>query len=133
MPLYGPKWPLSSGENDAFEHYDDLKQQISFYLKCLLLTSPGENISDLNYGVGIRSYLFEPNLASTRGAISSKIRSQISRYLSYLRISDITVSADSSQIDEGSLKVSITYYIPKYTTQEVFELDLTPDTTIGFY
>lgn len=133
MPLFGPKWPLSSGEEDTFELYDDVKDQISFYLKCLLLTSPGENISDLDYGVGVRRYLFEQNTESVRGNISSRIRSQISRYLRFIRVSDISVTSDSGQIDEGSLKISITYYIPKYTTQEVFELDLTPETTIGFY
>ena len=133
MPLFGPKWPLSSGENDAFEHYDDIKDQISFYLKCLLLTTPGENISDLDYGVGIRKYLFEPNIESVKGSISSRIRRQISRYLSYLRVSDITVSSNSQEIDSGSLKIVITYYIPKNTIQEVFELDLTPEETIGFY
>ena len=61
MPLFGPKWPLSQGNEDTFKLYDDVKQQINFYLKNLLLTSPGENISDPNYGVGIRQFLFEMN------------------------------------------------------------------------
>ena len=62
MPLFGPKWPLKKGNEDAFEMYDDVKDQISFYLKCLILTSPGENISDPGYGVGLRRFLFEQNL-----------------------------------------------------------------------
>ena len=37
MPLYGPKWPLKKGNEDVFEMYDDVNQQISFYLKCLIL------------------------------------------------------------------------------------------------
>ena len=78
MPLYGPKWPLKSGTRDTFEVYDDIKQQINFYLKNLLLTSPGENISDSNYGVGLRSYMFEQNIDSVRASISSRIYSQIS-------------------------------------------------------
>ena len=133
MPLYGPRWPLSSGENDAFEMYDDVKKQISFYLKCLLLTSPGENISDPDYGVGLRSYLFEPNNDSIKGTISSKIQNQISRYLNYLQVSEISVDSSSSDIDSNSLNIKIVYYIPKNTTQEVFELNLNPDTNIGFY
>ena len=44
MPLYGPKFPLSKGNQDAFELYEDIEQQIGFFLKNLILTSPGEKI-----------------------------------------------------------------------------------------
>ena len=133
MPLFGPKWPLKKGNEDVFELYDDVKDQISFYLKCLLLTSPGENLSDLNYGVGLRRFLFEQNIASTRDSISSKISSQISRYLPYLDLQDVQIGATDSEIDQNSISVKVVYYIPSDTTQQIFELDMSPDTTIGFY
>lgn len=133
MPLFGPKWPLKKGNEDLYEMYSDVKDQISFYLKCLLLTSPGENLSDPNYGVGLRRFLFEQNLDSTRGSIQSEVSSQISKYLPYLDVQDIKVDATSADIDANSMSLRITYYIPSNTTQQVFELDLNPDTTIGFY
>ena len=133
MPLYGPKWPLKSGTRDTFEVYDDIKQQINFYLKNLLLTSPGENISDSNYGVGLRSYMFEQNIDSIRASISSRIYSQISVYLPYLTVEDIQVGATAQEIDDNTMTVRIVYGIPGDTVQQVFELDLNPDTTIGFY
>lgn len=133
MPLYGPKWPLKAGNADTFELYGDVSQQISFYLKNLLLTSPGENISDPGYGVGLRSYMFEPNLGSVRSSIASSISSQISRYLPYLTVEDIQVGADAQEIDNNSLTIKIIYSIPSDATQQIFELDLNPDTTIGFY
>ena len=133
MPLYGPKWPLSQGNHDTFELYDDVKQQISFYLKNLLLTSPGENLSDPNYGVGLRRYMFEQNLASTRGSIASAISSQMSEYLPYLEVSDIQIGATAQEIDSNTLSVKIVYSIPGDVVQEVFELDMNPDNTIGFY
>jgi len=133
MPLYGPKWPLSQGNHDTFELYDDVKQQISFYLKNLLLTSPGENISDPNYGVGLRRYMFEQNLPSTRGSIASAISSQVSTYLPYLQVSDIQVGATAQEIDSNTLSVRIVYSIPGDVVQEIFELDMNPDNTIGFY
>ena len=77
MPLYGPKFPLSKGNHDTFELYSDVKQQIGFYLKNLILTSPGENISDPRYGVGLRRFLFEQNNDITRSSIVSSISSQI--------------------------------------------------------
>lgn len=133
MPLFGPRWPLKKGEQDVYEMYDDVKDQISFYLKCLLLTSPGENISDPEYGVGLRRYLFEQNIESTRDSISSEVSNQISRYLPYLDLQDVQVGATSTEIDANTMSLRIFYYIPSDVTQQVFELDLNPDTTIGFY
>ena len=133
MPLYGPKWPLKAGNADTFELYDDINQQISFYLKNLLLTSPGENISDSSYGVGLRRFMFEPNLPSIRSSIAGAISSQISEYLPYLTVEDIQVNASAKEVDNNSLKVRIIYSIPNDAAQQIFELDLNPDTTIGFY
>ena len=111
MPLYGPKFPLSKGNHDTFELYDEVKGQISFYLKNLLLTSPGENISDPNYGIGLRRYLFEPNNSSTRQSISYEVSSQIRRYLPFIILEDAVVSADSSDLDSNSIRVKIIYSI----------------------
>ena len=133
MPLYGPKWPLKAGNADTFELYDDINQQISFYLKNLLLTSPGENISDSSYGVGLRRFMFEPNLPSIRSSIAGAISSQISEYLPYLTVEDIQVNASAQEIDSNSLKIKIIYSIPNDAAQQIFELDLNPDTTTGLY
>ena len=133
MPLFGPRWPLKKGNEDVYEMYDDVKDQISFYLKCLLLTSPGENLSDPNYGVGLRRYLFEQNLGSTRDSLASTVSSQVSRYLPYLDLQDVEVGASSAEIESSTMTLRITYYIPSNTTQQIFELDLNPETTIGFY
>ena len=133
MPLYGPKWPLKAGNADTFELYDDINQQINFYLKNLLLTSPGENISDAAYGVGLRRFMFEPNLPSIRSSIAGAISSQISEYLPYLNVEDIQVNASAKEIDSNSLKIKIIYSIPNNVAQQIFELDLNPDTTIGLY
>jgi phage baseplate assembly protein W len=133
MPLYGPKWPLKAGNADTFELYDDINQQISFYLKNLLLTSPGENISDSSYGVGLRRFMFEPNLPSIRSSIAGAISSQISEYLPYLNVEDIQVNASAQEIDSNSLKIKIIYSIPNDAAQQIFELDLNPDTTTGLY
>ena len=133
MPLFGPRWPLKKGNEDVFQMYDDINQQISFYLKCLILTSPGENLSDPNYGVGLRRFLFEQNLQSTRETIASVVSSQITTYLPYLDLQNVEVGATSAEIDSNSMSLRVIYYIPNNTIQQVFELDLNPDTAIGFY
>ncbi len=89
MPLYGPKFPLSVGNQDTFKSYESVEQQINFYLKNLLLTSPGENISDSNYGVGLRRFLFESNTPDVYPEISSEVSSQLSLYLPFLSVEEI--------------------------------------------
>lgn len=133
MPLYGPKFPLKSGNHDTFELHDDINQQISFYLKNLLLTSPGENLSDMNYGVGIRRFIFEQNAPSVRSNIANRISSQISIYLPYLTVQDIEINADPDDVDMGLMRVQITYTIPGDASQQLFELDAKPENNIGFY
>jgi len=133
MPLYGPRWPLKSGNADTFEMYDTVEQQISFYLKSLLLTSPGENISDPSYGVGLRRFIFEQNVDFVRSSIASNISSQVAIYLPYLTIDDVQVDASSQDVDNSSMTIKVIYGIPGDVTQKVFELDLKPETTIGFY
>ena len=133
MPLYGPKFPLSSGNHDTFELYTTTQEQIGFYLKNLILTSPGENISDPKFGVGLRRFLFEPNNADVRGRISSKISSQIYRYLPFLILDQVQVLASSEDIDSNSIRVKIIYSIPGDALSQVFELETSQDSTIGFY
>ena len=133
MPLYGPKFPLSAGNSDTFELHDDVKQQINFYLKNLILTSPGENISDPNYGVGLRRFLFEQNLQSTRQQIAAEISDQISTYLPYLAVADIQVGATSLEIESNSMTIRIVYSLLGDEEKEIFSLDAEPNTTIGFY
>lgn len=133
MNLFGPRWPLSKGNKDTFDLYEDVKQQINFYLKNLLLTSPGENISDPGYGVGIRGFLFEMNDESTMSDIRSIIAQKINLYIPYIRVEEIFVGASSADIDSNRLNVKIAYSIPGDVIQTVFSLDIKPENKIGFY
>tara|TARA_R100000734_G_C3287735_1_gene80114 strand:- start:358 stop:759 length:402 start_codon:yes stop_codon:yes gene_type:complete len=133
MPLYGPKFPLSSGNEDAFELYETVEGQIAFYLKNLILTSPGEKISDSNYGVGLRRFIFEQAIPATYSKISSKISSQISTYLPYISVIDIQAGASDVDIDSNSMFVKIAYKIPNDAVEKIFELEINPESMIGFY
>ena len=53
--------------------YEDLAKQ---NFKMLLLTNKGERIMHPNFGVGLRSYLFEQNTPVTFGEIDKEIRKQ---------------------------------------------------------
>ena len=133
MAQYGPKWPLKKGTEDVFEMYTEIKDQISFYMKNILLTSPGENLSDYNFGVGLRQYLFEQNIGSVQGRLRSEIYQQFALYLSYVRIEDIEVDASSEDIDSNSLSIKIYYRLPGSQSTELFELETDESQSIGFY
>lgn len=133
MPQYGPKWPLKKGEQDTYEQYETPVDQINYYLKSLLLTNKGENLSDGSYGVGIRRVLFEQNNVPTLGTLEAEIRKQIRIYLPYLTVQTINVTSSPEDVDNGMVKVKIVYTVPRNVNQVVFELDLNSNETIGFY
>jgi len=133
MPLYGPKWPLTKGNRDTYELYESVEEQISFYLKNLILTSPGENISDPSYGVGLRRYLFENNTEVIRPVIESHITNQIRKYLPYLALSEVLVGASDKEVDENTLNIRIIYSTPDDVITKIFDLDIKEKQSIGFY
>jgi len=133
MAQYGPKWPLKKGTEDVFEMYTEIKDQIGFYMKNILLTSKGENISDYNFGVGLRQYLFEQNIQAVQGRLRSEIYEQFATYLSYVAIEEIEVSASSEDIDSNSLSIKIFYRLPGSQSTDLFELEADESPSIGFY
>ena len=128
-----PSWPLKNGTDDLFEMNKSLKKQVSFYLKNILLTSPGENISDPGYGVGLRRFLFESYEDGTIDLLSNKISTQVKKYIKFISIVRIVVDTSASNKENSSMGIKIIYSIRNQATQEVFELELNPETTIGLY
>ena len=89
MAGYAPRLPIQKDPNDGFSLLQTIKQVASQNLKMVLFTEPGERIWDLNFGVGIKKYLFEPNLKVTHETIRQRILSQVSTYLPYIHILNI--------------------------------------------
>ncbi len=125
MAIYGPKWPLKIGNEDTYELNTTLTQQVNYNLKCVLLTSPGENISSPGYGVGLRFYLFESNNVYTHKQIIERIKNQISTYISQIQLLDVVIESDAQDIDENSLLIKINYRL----NGEKVEFELTMGNT----
>jgi len=94
-----------------------LTQVAAQNLRMVILTSPGERIMFPEFGVGIRRYLFEQNITSTLGVIRSRIEQQVSTYLPYIRILDLSV--DSPEVvgsvvetDKSRVLIRIRYSVP---------------------
>jgi phage baseplate assembly protein W len=91
-------------------------------IRMLLLTAPGEYPMDINFGVGLRHYLFElarPELASI---IKSEIIKQCKIYMPYISVNSVSVDLESS--DENILGIIINYSTTDSILEEIFELSV---------
>ena len=115
MAGYSAALPLIEDSNDGFRLLQTLQQVALQNVKMILFTEPGERIWDLNFGVGIKRYLFEQNTPSRRNQLELRISNQISTYLPYINILklDINAISENDEIIETSnfLKVTMLFSI----------------------
>ena len=117
--IHTPKFPLKIGDRSLFEKQGEIKRIILFHLTNLLLTSPGERISDPDYGVGIRQFLFENITTGLLNNIADRIEAAIQRYLDYIDVLAVEVS---SPPDSHELKVKVKFEIPDLDILETLEI-----------
>jgi len=82
---------------------------------------------DLNFGVGLRRILFEPDSTSTRLDIYSSINKQVEIYMPFLEIVDINFSTPETNVfesDENSFFVVVVYRISSLKIQDQLDISL---------
>ena len=123
--IFAPSIPLQFDDSAGFKNVEDLKELVRFHLTNLLLTNPGEKISDPSYGVGLRQYLFENQTQDVYSRIQSEIETQIRTKLSYLKLNGVLVRSLSNFDNMVSIKIS--YNISQTNEQDVLEVGLNLD------
>lgn len=107
---------------------DEVRKLINSHLKMLLLTNPGEIISDSSFGVGIYSYLFllenEPKMLN----LQNSIEQQIETYLPYL--TNYRVMIDTTRVMDHKIAVRIMYSITDGLTRDSVDFIVSEDTTL---
>jgi len=122
-----PKLPLVMsnifGPYDLNTTYNQLAKQ---NLKMLVLTTPGERVMMPEFGVGIRSYLFENSTPDTYSTIANRINSQASLYLPYIAIDNIDFSVPEGNPDlyPYSLTVSILFTITPLQQSDLLQINI---------
>ena len=126
MAGFSPKLPLTLDPDDGYALNTSLKEVARQNFKNLVLTSPGERIMDPEFGVGIRSYLFENNGPATYGQIEARIREQTQKYLPYIQIDQVQFGTQnvSSNISDNFLGVRISYIIKKLAISDALEIPI---------
>ncbi len=89
MASLAVKLPLTIDSGDGFTMIKDMKSLVKQNFKMLWLTIPGERTWDIKFGIGIKKYLFEPNVESTHRTIALRIDEQVRTYLPYVVITQL--------------------------------------------
>ena len=127
MAGIAPKLPLQLNSTDGVALTKTLKETIKQNLKMLVLTAPGERLMLPDYGVGLRNYLFEQNIAATRTDLANAITQQASIYMPFINILDVEFA--SSEVNPHILNVKIRYIIPNINTIQSLNIETETSTT----
>ena len=119
--IYAPKFPLRFKEKKVFENVANTKELVKFHMTNLLLTNPGEKISDPSYGIGIRQMLFENMTTGTLNLWQDKITDAIQSYLPYINLNQVQITPF---FDENRITIKIAYNLFNDTEQQILELEL---------
>ncbi len=122
MSSISVKLPLRQSSIDGYMMNKSILSVIKQNLKMLVLTIPGERVMEPNYGVGLKTYLFENFTNTTASRISSKIREQVRIYMPAVKISNITV--DTSSQDTNTLAVILKYSVAGITTNDLLQITI---------
>ena len=108
-----PRLPLAMDGIYGIALITNYKDLVKQNFKNLLFTIPGERVMDADFGIGLKTFLFEMDNPGLYGRIAGKIRQQVKKYLSYITIEDIIFNsaATDSNLDPNFLSVSIEYSI----------------------
>ena len=115
-----PVFPIKRDDQNGYAMMTDVERLVAFHLKNLLLTSKGEKISDPDYGVGLKRYLFEPMTQGIYNVLKNEISNQIFSYLPYVRLVGVQVIEDT---DNNSISVKLEYRVGNSRTNETLKID----------
>ena len=122
--MYGisPKLPLIVDDLDG--HYGltkTIREATKQNFKNLILTSPGERVMDLNFGVGLREFLFENFTIEVAENIKYNIFNQAKIYMPFVEINFIDVQQGQDKL--STLFVKIDYSIPSLGANDTLILN----------
>jgi phage baseplate assembly protein W len=122
MSSLSVKLPITRSTADGFTMIKDFQTLVRQNFKMLVLTSPGERVMEPDFGVGVRSYLFENFNNSVFTEIESAIRKQVSIFLPVIDVRQIQF--DSSNPDNNVLGIRIVYDLPDIGITDLLEFTI---------
>jgi hypothetical protein len=110
----------------AYNLITDFRTLATQNLKMVILTAPGERMMDINFGVGLRQFLFEQADSDVYARIDEKIRQQVATYLPYIQIKSVEfdVPGDAPDFYPHSINVVLKFKIVPLQTNSVLNLEV---------
>lgn len=128
MSSIAPKLPFIVSRTSTPMNTKTIEENTQQNLKNLILTSPGERVMDLGFGVGLRNYLFDNNTAVVRAQLESRIYEQVDKYMPFVNIIDLQVVENSNH--PNSLEIKLRYNIQNIASEEILSVSLDPKLNI---
>lgn len=92
----GFAFPPRIAENGRWE-WSQGPQNIRESLEVILLTQLGERVRLLEFGAGLRAYLFEPNIPSTHRLMQEQIVQALNRWEPRIRLDSVALRPDPEE------------------------------------
>jgi|TARA_R110000824_G_scaffold149143_5_gene319230 phage baseplate assembly protein W len=122
MASYGVALPLVKDSSDGFRMLKDIRKVFQQNLKMLLLTVPGERVMDPQYGVGVKTFLFQNYHEGTGPEIETAIRKQTAIYMPRIQIDRLEFQI--ADIDKNTIAFSIVYSLPYFGITDLLEFTI---------
>lgn len=124
----GPKLPLAYDQKHGpYGLISDPREELKQNLLNLVLTNPGEKVMDSNFGVGIKSFLFENFTSEVISKIRERVYTQTSKYLPSVVVNSVDVGFDETQ---NLLNLRLEFFIPAFGVVDSLNINV-EDTTVS--
>jgi hypothetical protein len=123
MAGYSPSLPLRRDSDYGYALNQNMIDVIRQNFKNLVLTNPGERMMIPDFGVGIRTFLFEMNDQTTQGNIRAALDSQVKKYMSFIGIKAVAFNIDEFNFP-NSLGITIFYDVLPLNLSDVLEITI---------
>jgi phage baseplate assembly protein W len=104
---------LDSVKRDIASHYDE--SAINNSLANLVRIRQGERQFNMQYGIDIEQFLYEPINTATARSIGDRIRSAIKRWEPRISLKNVNIVPD---IANNEYMITVTYVIPLLSNEE---------------
>jgi phage baseplate assembly protein W len=74
-------------------------------IRVILSTDPGERLMRPAFGVGLRSFLFEPNIPSTHRLIEERVTTALGRWEPRIRVANVGVEEDPDEPRQANVAI----------------------------
>lgn len=112
MAQLQPKWPLKMDPHHGpYASIESVAESIHQDFLQLLKTIPGEWPMRPDLGIGLVKHLFELPNSQELNSVQARIKSQVSKYLKSVEVTNIDIQITPDLVDYNQARVIIEYFI----------------------